>query len=107
MIENLNEVFIVLLMCHFIGDFVLQSDRMAVEKCPGKDSTLNWSWWLTGHASTHALLVYLVTWNIAACVSEFFCHFAIDFMKCRYKFRLSSDQLLHIICKMIWVYIII
>ncbi len=107
MIENHLELFVVLIMGHLIGDFVLQSDRMAIEKCPGKDKTLNWSWWLSGHASTHALLVYFVTGNIAACLSEFICHFAIDFMKCRHKFRLSTDQLLHALCKVIWVYIII
>ena len=50
-----------LVLGHFVCDFVLQSDRMAVEKMPGRDSTLHWSWWLGSHAATHGLAVALLT----------------------------------------------
>ena len=103
MSSNRPETLLLLIMVHFVGDFVLQNDRMAVEKCPGKDLTLNWSWWLTGHASTHALLVYLVTSNIVICFFEFIAHFIIDWLKCKFAFRLSADQLFHLLCKIIWV----
>lgn len=33
-------ILILLILAHFVADFVLQNDRMAVEKCPGKDITL-------------------------------------------------------------------
>lgn len=38
------ELFLLLAMGHFVGDFALQSDRMAVEKCQGRDHTLPWHW---------------------------------------------------------------
>jgi hypothetical protein len=34
-----------LCMGHFLGDFGLQSDRMALEKCPGCSESMNWRWW--------------------------------------------------------------
>ena len=40
--ESLN-LLILLVLAHFVCDFVLQSDRMAVEKIPGRDATLHWS----------------------------------------------------------------
>ena len=46
-----------LCMGHFLGDFGLQSDRMAQEKCPGCSGAVSWRWWLTGHGAIHGLLV--------------------------------------------------
>ena len=43
--DGLN-LFLLLVMAHFVADFGLQNDRMAVEKCPGKGVTLPWQWWL-------------------------------------------------------------
>ena len=48
-------------MGHFVADFGLQSDRMAVEKCPGKDHTLPWPWWLLAHSGIHAFFVSVIT----------------------------------------------
>lgn len=44
------ELFVVLAIGHFLGDFGLQSNRMAVEKCAGRDATLSWQLWLLAHA---------------------------------------------------------
>jgi hypothetical protein len=55
------QVFALLAMGHFLADFGLQSDRMAVEKCRGKDHTLPWQWWLISHAAIHALVVTVLT----------------------------------------------
>ena len=55
------QLFILLILGHFLADFPLQGDRMAVEKCPGKDVVLNWRWWLSAHAATHGFVVALLT----------------------------------------------
>ena len=44
-------LFLLLAMGHFLGDFALQSDRMAQEKCAGTDPTLPWWIWLTAHGA--------------------------------------------------------
>ena len=54
------ELFALLSMGHFLADFSLQGDRMAVEKCPGRDVTLSWQWWLAAHAAVHGLIVALL-----------------------------------------------
>jgi len=92
-----------LLMGHFLGDFVLQHDRMAVEKCPGCDSTLSWRWWLTGHAASHGLIVALLTGVAGLGVAEWIAHWLIDWLKCRLRMSLALDQALHILCKLVWV----
>ena len=42
--NTLLGTILMLFMGHFTGDFVLQNDRIAVEKCPGSDVTLPWFW---------------------------------------------------------------
>jgi hypothetical protein len=80
-IQSGGGLLALLVMAHFLGDFGLQSDRMAVEKCPGCDRTLPWPWWLTAHAAIHGV---------------------IDLFKCRGRYSLAVDQLLHLICKLLW-----
>lgn len=92
-----------LAMGHFVGDFVLQNDRMAVEKCQGADVTLPWYWWLTGHAACHGLIVALLTGMPLLGCAEWISHWLIDYAKCRRCFNLLLDQLLHVLCKLIWV----
>jgi len=92
-----------LVMAHFVGDFVLQSDRMAVEKCPGRDVTLPWWWWLIGHASCQGLLVGLLTGVPLLGLAECLVHGLLDWGKCRLGYSLLFDQILHLICKVVWV----
>lgn len=91
-----------LVMAHFLGDFGLQSDRMAVEKCPGCDRTLPWPWWLTAHAAIHGLLVALLTGLPLLGLAEWAAHAVIDLFKCRGRYSLAVDQLLHLLCKLLW-----
>jgi len=91
-----------LLMAHFIGDFALQSDRMATEKSPGADVTLHWSWWLTAHAGCHGFLVAWITGIPWLGVCEWAAHWLIDYLKCQNRFTFRQDQLLHLTCKLIW-----
>ena len=100
------DLLIMLILGHFLGDFPLQGDKMAVEKCPGKDVTLSWRWWLTAHAGTHGLIVALLTGIPALGLAEMLIHFLIDFGKCRLGYKLIVDQALHWACKIVWVCVI-
>ena len=96
-------LFALLAMGHFLGDFGLQSDRMAVEKCPGRDPTLPWQWWLTAHAAIHGFLVAVLTGMPLLGLAEWLAHALIDHLKCRGWFGLGPDQGLHLLCKLVWV----
>jgi len=98
-----GSVLPLLLMAHFLCDFGLQSDRMAKEKCPGCDSTLPWGWWLTAHAAIHGLAVALLTGLPVLGLAEMAVHALIDHTKCTGRISLRTDQILHLLCKGVWV----
>lgn len=100
-------LFALLAMGHFVADFGLQSDRMAVEKCPGKDHTLPWPWWLLAHSGIHAFVVTWLTGVVWLGLAEWGIHALIDYGKCRHRYGLGVDQVLHMACKVIWVLILI
>lgn len=97
------QLLLLLSMAHLVADFGLQGDRMAREKCPGHGLTLAWGWWLSSHAATHGLLVALLSGLPLLGLAEWLAHALIDFAKCRRMFSLAVDQLLHILCKLLWV----
>jgi len=93
---------LMLFMGHFIGDFVLQNDRIAAEKCPGSDVTLPWYWWMIAHSACHGFITATITGSPLIGTAEWIIHFAIDYFKCKNRFNLLTDQILHLICKLGW-----
>ncbi len=91
-----------LCMGHFLGDFGLQSDRMALEKCPGCSGSMNWRWWLTGHGAIHGLLVGLITDQPLLGLAEWGLHSLIDLGKCQRRYSMGADQSFHVLCKVMW-----
>ena len=100
------QLLLMLVMGHFLGDFGLQSDRMAREKCPGQGVTLGWGWWICSHAAIHGFLVGALSGNgwLGAC--EWLLHMLIDHSKCQKRWNLATDQALHLGCKLIWVLVL-
>jgi hypothetical protein len=101
------DLFLILVMGHFLGDFALQSSRMAKEKCPGPNHSLPWGYWLTAHGAVHGLLVALFTGIPLLGLGEWILHILIDFGKCRDKYGLAVDQGLHLLSKLLWAVICI
>ncbi|MEB3331506.1 MAG: DUF3307 domain-containing protein [Synechococcaceae cyanobacterium] len=101
------QLLLMLAMGHFVGDFGLQSDRMAREKCPGNDVTLSWGWWLSSHAAIHGFLVAAVSGCPWLGAAEWGMHMLIDFGKCRQRWGLTTDQALHLACKLVWTLILL
>lgn len=95
-------LFLVLAMGHFVGDFGLQSDRMACEKCPGHGVTLGWGWWLLSHAAIHGFIVAVVTGVPLLGLAEVAIHCLIDLAKCRKVWNLAIDQAVHVGVKLLW-----
>ena len=99
-------LLLMLAMGHFVGDFALQGDRMAVEKCAGRDHTLPWYWWLGAHTAIHGFLVAWITGLPWLGLAEWLVHAVIDVSKCRGRFGLGLDQTLHLLCKVVWAVVV-
>lgn len=80
---------IILILCHLIGDYVLQSDYIA--KTKGE----NW-YHLFVHATLYCVPFMIVFGISRHCFTLFLTHMFIDAMKSRYKkLGYIGDQLLH------------
>tara|TARA_R110000744_G_scaffold360566_1_gene468122 strand:- start:526 stop:870 length:345 start_codon:yes stop_codon:yes gene_type:complete len=108
----LIQMFITLIAGHFLADFPLQNDAIAVGKSnqtqekEGKHFGVDWFYWMIAHAATHALVVGYITGNFYLGLLEFVLHFAIDWCKCNGRFGLHVDQLLHATCKLSYIVIL-
>ena len=92
------ENFFILLLCHLVGDYVLQGDFIA--KTKGE----NW-YHLFVHSTLYALPFYIWLGFTPAIAVIFSTHFIVDALKARYeKINYLTDQLLHyFVLILIWL----
>lgn len=102
-------VFFALVIGHAIADFPLQGEFLA--KAKNRHADLSdifgkipippslWIHALTAHSLVHAGAVWLVTGSVALGVLELVIHWIIDFSKCENWTSFTTDQLLHLGCK--------
>lgn len=107
-------IFFQLLLGHVMGDYVFQRSIMATSKSRHAEIYKTagprfppWYYWLGAHALVHGGAVYLVTGSLALGLIETALHGVIDFAKCEYWIGVHTDQALHIICKLVYVYFIL
>ena len=84
---------LILLACHFVGDFAFQSTWMSIEK--GKSWEVNFY-----HAATYtAVFVLFAHSSVLATAVLFGAHVIVDPLKARYRLigPIWLDQLLHIV----------
>jgi len=106
-------LFFQFLVGHALGDFVLQRQVMATAKSrhaeiyrtAGKGFP-DWYYWLGAHALVHGGAVFLISGSLLLGVVETVLHAAIDFSKCEHWIGLHIDQILHLLCKAGYVYVI-
>ena len=93
-----------LICSHFICDYPLQSDFIAIGKSPKKSpyNGVPWFWIMAGHSFTHGAGVALVTGSVVLGICETIAHFFIDIAKCMGWTTINTDQLLHLGCKLAW-----
>ena len=106
-------LFFQFLVGHALGDYVFQRDIMATAKCrrskifeTASPEFPRWYYWLGAHALVHGGLVYIISGSWVLGMVETVLHFSIDYIKCERWISLNVDQLLHILCKLAYVYII-
>lgn len=104
-------VLFLLIFVHCLADFSLQGDATAINKNPDANTPLQkavpWYYWLGSHAIIHGGGVALVTGSIFLGVLETIAHFLIDLGKCKNYFSIHQDQLLHVLCKVIWAALLV
>ena len=95
--------FILLIIAHVFGDYVFQSEFMALGKNPLKPlPNTPYGWPLTAHSIVHASLVLMILGDLRASFLELISHWIIDYSKCTGKFNgytvsaFTIDQSLHI-----------
>ena len=104
--ESAIAVLFFLIVLHALLDFPLQGDAVAINKNPNAKTELQkhvpWYYWLGSHALIHGGGVALVTGSVGLGCAETICHFLIDYGKCQRKYSIHGDQLLHVVCKVVW-----
>lgn len=109
--ETIFTILFFLLAAHALLDFPLQGEVVAINKSPLAKTELQkhvpWYYWLTAHALVHGGAVALVTGTVWLGLAETVCHFAIDYGKCLHKYSIHGDQFLHVVCKVLWVVILL
>ena len=96
---NNMEIFIILIMVHYLCDFALQNDFVAKFKAIKINGEYNPIWYhcLVAHCAIHSLGVYMVTKSIFLTAIMFVTHFIIDQSKCLNKLTFNQDQILHFV----------
>lgn len=98
-----------LIIGHFVIDYPLQGDTTAREKNYKSTTELQkyvpWYYWMLAHSLMHGGFVSLVTGSFWLGFFETVVHFLTDLGKCANIYSIHTDQLIHLACKIIWVYI--
>lgn len=91
------ETFFLLIMCHLVGDYVLQSDFIA------KTKGQNW-YHLLVHCSLYVLPFYICFGLTLKLAYLFVVHVIVDSLKARYgKINYINDQALHYMACLIYM----
>ena len=96
-----------LLFAHFFLDYAGQGDFMAKAKnhrTPTPD--VPWYQALAAHAFLHAGAVLLITGSAWLFLAELIAHAAIDWSKSEGLIDFNTDQALHALCKVAYVFLI-
>lgn len=102
-------ILFLLIVAHAAFDYALQGDTVAINKNPNSKTELQkhvpWYYWMVSHALMHGGAVALITNSVWLGLAESVAHFFIDYGKCLKKYSIHGDQLLHIVCKIVWLVI--
>lgn len=110
------ETLIRLLMGHAVADFALQTPWIANNKSrhsepagydPKKHGPKQaiWVYVLTAHALIHGSMTVIVTGSTWLGLLEAVSHWMIDFGKCEKWYGIHTDQFLHLLMKLLIVYV--
>ncbi len=97
-----------LLFGHLLADYPLQGQWLSEAKnrhrpLPG----VPWHQGMLAHCGIHAGFVGLISGSLILALIELAAHAVIDDLKCAKRIGYTTDQMLHISCKILWVGIVV
>lgn len=99
-------VLFLLLAGHALADYPLQGDFLANGKNRNTElGKIFWPYALPSHALIHGGCVLLITGSLWLAIAESVIHGITDWLKCEKKISLFTDQMVHVICKVLWAFI--
>ena len=104
---NIIEILLLLIVGHALADYPLQGDFLAKaknHKIPIQG--VPWYQALFAHSVIHGGMVALITGYVWLGIAEFILHSLIDYEKSDMVITYNQDQALHLVCKLLWVFII-
>lgn len=94
-------LFAAFVVIHALADFPLQGDYLARQKIrKNATSPSDWVVALSAHCVIHAGGVWLVSGSLACGAIELVLHAVIDLGKGEGKYGITTDQMLHLACKL-------
>lgn len=94
------KTFFLLMCAHALCDFQLQNGVMHAVKLPGNHR--DWYYWMAAHALICGGGVYLVTQSLSLGITETIAHGIIDTWKSNNRIGFRTDQLLHILFRILY-----
>jgi hypothetical protein len=92
-----------LVVFHVYADYPGQGDFLATGKNHNTDlGKIFWPYALSAHALIHGGFVAFATGHISLGLAEAVVHGITDRLKCDCKLTLFEDQLVHVVCKVVW-----
>ncbi len=102
--HHLLTLFLLLIIGHALADYPLQGEFLAKAKNRfAPVAGVPWYQALGAHSLIHGGAVGWITGSILLGVLETVSHFVIDDLKCGRRISYNIDQLLHVLCKLLWV----
>lgn len=105
------QVLFALCIGHAVADFPLQGEYLAIGKNrrfllrladPARPASI-WVACMSAHCLIHAGMVWVITGSALLAFVELVLHFFIDIAKCEGLTGFNTDQVLHILCKVLYV----
>lgn len=101
---ELLKIFLLLIVGHALADYPLQGDFLARAKSRfAPVAGVPWYQALGAHAVIHAGIVGAITGSLLLGALEFVSHAVIDDLKCGHRISYNLDQVLHLLCKLLWL----
>jgi len=108
-------LFFALVIGHMLGDFPMQGEYLALgkvrsywksEEAPVQMGKGMWLYCLTAHSLIQAGIVWLISGSLVLGIAELVLHWLTDLAKGEGWFNFATDQVLHLVAKIVFVSLI-